>query len=207
MYVCVVYLQESAQLDVTRHFEGVGNAEPLLAPAWFRALAGNHGLQRHKSHTHTHTPTLQGKEGAPGGKGKDAKASVRGGGEAEVGNPFSVDPPALAIPSLEHRYVTVSFEPTSLQSFTGVFEATVEKGSDLNTKTLSFQMRGEGFSPLSSLFFLSSLSLSLLSILPIFLSHNVSRQPMCACWCVCQALCPTWWSRSRLRAPRKDTCA
>ena len=53
-------------------------------------------------------------------------------------------PLALAIPSLEYRYETVTFKPTSLQPFAAVFAATIDKGTDSRSKTLTFEMRVEG---------------------------------------------------------------
>jgi len=88
--------------------------------------------------------------GAAGGKGKDKKAPAKSGkgGDASVGDcPFTVEPATLHIPTHEHRYVTVTFNPTSLKSFTGVFTATVEDGTDAKSKTLQVDLMGEGTLP------------------------------------------------------------
>ncbi|KAJ3260794.1 hypothetical protein HK103_007357 [Boothiomyces macroporosus] len=60
---------------------------------------------------------------------------------------FDVEPKKLVIPSHEHRYVAVSFHPTSIQSYSGVFEATVENVTEGKNKFLSFELRGEGTLP------------------------------------------------------------
>ncbi|KAI9002678.1 hypothetical protein BC832DRAFT_104056 [Gaertneriomyces semiglobifer] len=60
---------------------------------------------------------------------------------------FDVEPKRLTIPSHESRYVTVVFQPTSIQSYAGIFEATVENVGESKTKTLSFELRGEGTLP------------------------------------------------------------
>ncbi|KAJ3270503.1 hypothetical protein HDV01_007759 [Terramyces sp. JEL0728] len=60
---------------------------------------------------------------------------------------FDVEPKKLIIPSHEHRYVTVSFHPTSIQSYSGMFEAMVENLSEGKNKYLSFELRGEGTLP------------------------------------------------------------
>lgn len=68
-------------------------------------------------------------------------------GVTDSSNPFQVLPTALHIPAHEHRYVTVSFTPKSLQAYKGVFEALVDKGTDSNSSLLSFDLRGEGTLP------------------------------------------------------------
>ncbi|KAI8803400.1 hypothetical protein BJ742DRAFT_498091 [Cladochytrium replicatum] len=60
---------------------------------------------------------------------------------------FDVEPKRLVIPSHEHRYVVVSFHPMSIQSYAGVFEATVENVAESRFKTLTFELRGEGTLP------------------------------------------------------------
>ncbi|KAI9203105.1 uncharacterized protein BJ171DRAFT_600257 [Polychytrium aggregatum] len=60
---------------------------------------------------------------------------------------FDVDPKKLTIPSHEYRYVTVSFHPTLIQSYAGIFEAVVENVSESKSKILSFEIRGEGSLP------------------------------------------------------------
>ncbi|KAJ3287536.1 hypothetical protein HK104_008544 [Borealophlyctis nickersoniae] len=60
---------------------------------------------------------------------------------------FDLDPKKLSIPSHEHRYVTVSFHPTSIQSYAGIFEAVVDNVGESKSKTLMFELRGEGTLP------------------------------------------------------------
>jgi adenylate kinase family enzyme len=60
---------------------------------------------------------------------------------------FDVEPKRLTIPSHEHRYVTVSFHPSSIQTYSGVFEAMVENVSEGKNKCLTFELRGEGTLP------------------------------------------------------------
>jgi hypothetical protein len=60
---------------------------------------------------------------------------------------FDVEPKRLTIPSHEHRYVTVSFHPSSIQTYSGVFEALVENVSEGKNKCLTFELRGEGTLP------------------------------------------------------------
>ncbi|ORY39534.1 hypothetical protein BCR33DRAFT_853320, partial [Rhizoclosmatium globosum] len=60
---------------------------------------------------------------------------------------FDVEPKKLTIPSHEYRYVTASFHPTSIQSYAGIFEATVDNVDISKSKTLSFELRGEGTLP------------------------------------------------------------
>ncbi|KAJ3184326.1 hypothetical protein HK101_009853, partial [Irineochytrium annulatum] len=60
---------------------------------------------------------------------------------------FDIEPKKLTIPSHEHRYVTVSFHPTSIQSYAGIFEAVVENVDQSKSKTLTFEIRGEGTLP------------------------------------------------------------
>ncbi|KAJ3206444.1 hypothetical protein HDU82_004517 [Entophlyctis luteolus] len=60
---------------------------------------------------------------------------------------FEVDPKRLTIPSHEYRYITAFFHPTSIQSYAGLFEATVENVDQSKTKSLIFELRGEGTLP------------------------------------------------------------
>ena len=47
----------------------------------------------------------------------------------------------------EHRYATILFEPTGLQTFIGSFEGNVELGSEPKTNSLVFEVRGDGTLP------------------------------------------------------------
>lgn len=60
---------------------------------------------------------------------------------------FDVEPKHLSIPSHEHRYVVVTFNPTSIQSYAGVFEAIVENVVEFKSRILSFDLRAEGTLP------------------------------------------------------------
>jgi hypothetical protein len=60
---------------------------------------------------------------------------------------FDVEPKKLSIPSHEHRYVSVSFHPSSIQNYSGIFEATVENVSEGKNRCLTFELRGEGTLP------------------------------------------------------------
>jgi hydrocephalus-inducing protein len=79
----------------------------------------------------------------PRGDTADAKAAAEAfdiqGLKAEGGK--------LQIGPHEHRYVTVGFTPTSLNTFGAMFEATVEGGLDPKTKQLRFELRGDGSLP------------------------------------------------------------
>lgn len=60
---------------------------------------------------------------------------------------FDVEPKKLNIQSHESKYVTVSFLPSTIQSYAGIFEAIVDNVADNKNKTLSFEIRGEGTLP------------------------------------------------------------
>eukprot|EP00698_Gefionella_okellyi_P022526 TRINITY_DN7486_c0_g1_i1.p1 TRINITY_DN7486_c0_g1~~TRINITY_DN7486_c0_g1_i1.p1 ORF type:complete len:4186 (-),score=1237.39 TRINITY_DN7486_c0_g1_i1:99-12656(-) len=60
---------------------------------------------------------------------------------------FELQPATMHIPASEYSYVTVSFKPTAMATYAGTFTATVAKGTDAKTKTLSFEVRGEGTLP------------------------------------------------------------
>jgi|JI6StandDraft_1071083.scaffolds.fasta_scaffold04855_11 hydrocephalus-inducing protein len=61
---------------------------------------------------------------------------------------FEVEPKQVKIPPHEHCYVNVTFKPTIMAMYSGMFEAVVENGEQ-NTKThkLVFDLRGEGALP------------------------------------------------------------
>jgi hydrocephalus-inducing protein len=61
---------------------------------------------------------------------------------------FTVKPDILTIEPHKHKYVTVEFIPTSMMSYGGLFEATVENGEATSkTGKLVFELRGEGTLP------------------------------------------------------------
>eukprot|EP00727_Mastigamoeba_balamuthi_P008832 m51a1_g4571 putative hydrocephalus-inducing protein homolog (4443) ;mRNA; f:139753-155829 len=72
--------------------------------------------------------------------------------------PFDVEPRRLSISANEHQFVTITFRPTSMQSYSGVFEAHVEAREGVPTtanssatvergQCLSFEVRGEATLP------------------------------------------------------------
>jgi len=61
--------------------------------------------------------------------------------------PFELEPKKVNIPSYEYKYITVTFHPTSIQSYSGIFEATVENIGDIKGRNLQFEIRGEGTLP------------------------------------------------------------
>jgi hypothetical protein len=60
---------------------------------------------------------------------------------------FDVEPKKLMIPNHEYRYVSVSFHPSSIQSYSTFFEALVENVADNRFKSLCFEIQGEGTLP------------------------------------------------------------
>ncbi|XP_078688637.1 hydrocephalus-inducing protein-like [Branchiostoma floridae x Branchiostoma belcheri] len=65
------------------------------------------------------------------------------------GDVFDVEPSRAAIPTHSHMYVVVSFSPSTMQTFTGLFEATVEglPSTLAKARNLSFELVGEGTLP------------------------------------------------------------
>eukprot|EP00833_Pecoramyces_ruminatium_P007172 jgi/Orpsp1_1/1181204/evm.model.c7180000076296.1 len=61
--------------------------------------------------------------------------------------PFELEPKKINIPSYEYKYITVTFHPTSIQSYSGIFEAIVENVGDIKGRNLQFEIRGEGTLP------------------------------------------------------------
>eukprot|EP00397_Hematodinium_sp_SG-2012_P000030 GEMP01000030.1.p1 GENE.GEMP01000030.1~~GEMP01000030.1.p1 ORF type:complete len:4608 (+),score=1069.56 GEMP01000030.1:10-13833(+) len=61
--------------------------------------------------------------------------------------PFEVSPQSLTIPAHEHRYVSLSFRPPFLQTYNGIFEASVVDGIDPLTNFLTFELHGDGTVP------------------------------------------------------------
>lgn len=61
---------------------------------------------------------------------------------------FEVTPDSVSIEPHKHKYVTVSFNPTAMMAYGGIFEAIVENG-DPNSPSgqLTFELRGEGTLP------------------------------------------------------------
>ena len=58
-----------------------------------------------------------------------------------------MQPAKLSIPMHEHRYVSVYFTPAALSTFSAVFEAKVESGTDKSTNFLTFDVKGDGTLP------------------------------------------------------------
>eukprot|EP00898_Chlorokybus_atmophyticus_P005824 jgi/Chlat1/6242/Chrsp44S05765 len=62
--------------------------------------------------------------------------------------PMDVQPRKVEIPPHEHRYVTLSFAPTAIQTYCAVFEAAAENGGgDPRTRAFSCDVVGEGCLP------------------------------------------------------------
>ncbi|KAH6588049.1 hypothetical protein BASA50_010912 [Batrachochytrium salamandrivorans] len=80
----------------------------------------------------------------------DISLAVRPRGKAKSDNTdfaFDTEVKRLTIPSHEYRYTSVTFHPTYIQSYAGVFEAVVENVQEGNHRVLSFELRGEGTLP------------------------------------------------------------
>jgi len=75
----------------------------------------------------------------------------RGGGGKEGQLPFELSTRDLRIPPHEYRYVKVRFRPTTLQTYSAVFEALVPEGKDPETNNLTFELQGDGKVPTVSL--------------------------------------------------------
>ncbi|KAL7750642.1 hypothetical protein RI367_003984 [Sorochytrium milnesiophthora] len=60
---------------------------------------------------------------------------------------FEVHPTQVTVPSHDYRYVVVTFHPTSIQAYTGLFEVTVDNAPSGAPKELAFELRGEGTLP------------------------------------------------------------
>ena len=61
---------------------------------------------------------------------------------------FDVKPDVLTIEPHKHKYVTVGFFPTNMQTYGGLFEAIVDNGGPTNKSgKLVFELRGEGTLP------------------------------------------------------------
>mmetsp|Transcript_8825 Transcript_8825/g.8167 ORF Transcript_8825/g.8167 Transcript_8825/m.8167 type:complete len:1196 (+) Transcript_8825:4508-8095(+) len=61
---------------------------------------------------------------------------------------FDVKPDVLTIEPHKHKYVTIGFMPTNIQTYGGLFEAIVENGDPASQSgKLAFELRGEGTLP------------------------------------------------------------
>jgi len=61
---------------------------------------------------------------------------------------FDVTPDTLTIDPHKHKYVTVTFNPTAMMTYGGIFEAMVENGDpESKSGKLVFELRGEGTLP------------------------------------------------------------
>ena len=61
---------------------------------------------------------------------------------------FQLEPRQWTIPPHEHRYVQVSFHPTGMDTYTSLFDATVEDGSaNPTTSKIEFEITGQGTMP------------------------------------------------------------
>jgi adenylate kinase family enzyme len=71
----------------------------------------------------------------------------RDASESSSAAAFDVQPQKIFVPAHEHRYVTVYFEPPSLQTYSAIFDASVSDGQDIKTNNLRFEIRGDGSLP------------------------------------------------------------
>lgn len=60
---------------------------------------------------------------------------------------FDIEPKKVSISPHEHTYVTVSFNPSTMHTYSGVVEAAVENSVSSKSKSLAFEVRGEGTLP------------------------------------------------------------
>lgn len=65
--------------------------------------------------------------------------------------PFELSAHELHLPPRESRYVKVRFKPSSQQTYSATFEASVPDGKDPLTNSLKFELRGDGTLPTVSL--------------------------------------------------------
>ena len=85
-----------------------------------------------------------------GNSGPMPSSNSNGSGVGSGGLPnelsFDVEPKKLLIPCHKSAFATITFQPNSIQTFMGTFEAVVENGEGTN-KMLTFDVRGEGTLP------------------------------------------------------------
>lgn len=60
---------------------------------------------------------------------------------------FEVSPNKVTIQSHSHCFVTVTFKPTAMQTYTALFEAVADSPIPIRQRTLSFELQGEGNLP------------------------------------------------------------
>ena len=61
---------------------------------------------------------------------------------------FEVEPKEIKIPAHEHEYINITFKPSIMASYAGLFEAIVENGEqEPKTHKLTFDLKGEGALP------------------------------------------------------------
>jgi hydrocephalus-inducing protein len=83
------------------------------------------------------------------GDGADAKDPKKGGGGAE--EVFWLSEQSITLPAHDSKQIEVRFKPPRLATFTADFLATVVGGTDPNTNSLAFELRGDGAVPSVSL--------------------------------------------------------
>ncbi|KAK6174452.1 hypothetical protein SNE40_017727 [Patella caerulea] len=79
---------------------------------------------------------------------------VTGKGAAKQVDIFEVEPSRTQVPNHSHMYVTIMFTPPSMQSFSAIFDASIEglTQNQARGKNLSFEVCGEGNLPRISIF-------------------------------------------------------
>jgi hydrocephalus-inducing protein len=89
------------------------------------------------------------KKGAPNAPAAGGKAAEAAAAAEKDGFPFKVSPESAKIPPYEHIYVTVTFTPTIMASYSATFEAQVTNSDPtaVTMNSLMFDMRGEGAMP------------------------------------------------------------
>ena len=131
-----------SRLDQFRKVAGVFAREDRIF-SFGTGLSGRRLSERFRITNPIKVPCTVSLQIVPRGDAPDAKLATE---SFDIQN-SKQDGGKLVIPPHEHRYVTVGFTPNSLNTFSAVFEATVEGGSNPKTRQLRFELRGEGSLP------------------------------------------------------------
>jgi len=82
--------------------------------------------------------------------GHTGASAVSGADAATLGSAelaFTLSHSTLQIPPHESRFVSITFTPTALQTYSAIFQASVAKAADVSARELVFELRGEGILP------------------------------------------------------------